>query len=103
MPTSTPVRSTSSTDKLTTMRRFRRMSSSEESSAALYSSGGSTTMSTRSGSRPMLGPGSSAYTMPMSGRSAAAGRPVRAATHRTPTMTATAASTNNNVEWVLTW
>ncbi|GAA2581845.1 hypothetical protein GCM10010399_09550 [Dactylosporangium fulvum] len=39
--------------------------------------------------------------MPMIDRSAAAGKPVRFATHRTNTTTATAASTKNNIDSTL--
>jgi hypothetical protein len=59
-PISSAVTSTSSTDRLTTVRRLRRIADSEESSAALYSSGGRIRVSARPGSRVTLGPGSSA-------------------------------------------
>src|SRR6478609_9741297 len=56
-----------------------------------------TRVSTRWGSSARLGPGRKAYPMPTMVRSAAAGSPVRSATHRTATMTATAARTSNNI------
>jgi hypothetical protein len=54
------------------------------------------------GSRLMFGPGSTEYAMPMSGSSAAAGSPVRSATHRTSTTTATAARTKIKIVSTLT-
>src|SRR3954447_15226807 len=55
-----------------------------------------TRVRTTCGSSERFGPGSSAYAMPMTVSSAAAGNPVRSATQRTATMTATAARTSNS-------
>src|SRR3982750_2149922 len=55
-----------------------------------------------SGSSTMFGPGNRAYTMPITVSSAADGRPVLPANHRTTTITATAPKTNSRVSSALT-